>query len=494
MREPVFHEKYGKGIAAKKRYGGFEKFVRFSSGIEKWIKRNELKPYSTKEIESQEVDHKENPIIIHKKQECEKVESTPTTSLKTAEIAPEVVKPITKPASVKDEDKEISQPTKTKTVKDISSRTIIEALRLGGVPQRNVEKFTFGRDTEIDEVKVWLTEEKGSLMLTGNYGVGKSHLLEVITSMALENSWAVARVEIDPEETPFHKPKKIYDHVVNSLSFKQENKVLGFNELIEKIVESKNDPDKEKLIGHPYLGKLLINWNHGDKSELLEWIRGDGSNPYMFPRLVDYQTASNIYCNIMSGLGWAAKNILGLNGVLILFDEAEGIDPFWYTTYQFEKARNFLKGSILMSNNDTRLIGDAGKSFSSRKLDLIYCRASKGAHTHSFLWEEKSHVKFIFSFVPEMLEFMEKYRDLFSLFNEMDKIEIETLNHDDLKCVFERIVDIYNDAYLFSANPDFYHFIPDGKTRRFVKGTVEGLDLIRFNPDRTPDELLESYE
>lgn len=43
MNEPVFHEKYGKGIAIKKRYLGFQQLIQFESGVEKWIKRHELK-------------------------------------------------------------------------------------------------------------------------------------------------------------------------------------------------------------------------------------------------------------------------------------------------------------------------------------------------------------------------------------------------------------------------------------------------------------------
>ena len=35
-----------------------------------------------------------------------------------------------------------------------------------------------------------------------------------------------------------------------------------------------------------------------------------------------------IYIVILSGIGWAAKNILGLKGFLILFDEAENVDSY----------------------------------------------------------------------------------------------------------------------------------------------------------------------
>lgn len=504
MKEPVSHEKYGKGFAIKKRYNGFEKLVHFSNGVQKWIKRNELKPYNY--LENGGEDSNSSNIS----NECDDANQKPKT------IPPEKIIPHkSSPSTVLDElnnksnfdyinqkSKEALQSTNRNQnlprdkPNDIernrfSYRAIIESLRLGGVPYSNIEKFTFGRDNEIDKINKWLESDEGSLILSGNYGVGKSHLLEVIASIAVEKGWAVSRVEIDPNETPFHKPSNIYKNITKNFSCKHNEKYLDFNEFIECIVKSKNSANKAKLLKHPYLGELLRYWNYADKTKLLDWIRGEDNTPYKIPKLFDEQTASNLYCNIISGIGWATKNILGLKGTLVLFDESESVDPFWYTRYQFEKARTFLRGSILMSNNDKRLLNDAGTVY-SEKLNLRY--SGRKNYRYPFLWEKKSHTKLIFSFVPDMMEIVENYPDIYNLFANMEKIEIDVLDKNSLQNIYERISDIYEEAYSFSIHNDFFHYIPNSKTRKFVKGVVEGLDLLRFNPDKPLDELLVNYD
>jgi hypothetical protein len=367
---------------------------------------------------------------------------------------------------------------------------IIEALRLGGVSHDQVGLFTYGREKEINYVNEWLASKNGSMLINGDYGVGKTHLLEIISLNAIEKGWAVARIEIDPDEAPLNKPKKIYQHFINSFSYRQNGRDLDFQDFIESIAESKKSSQIRKLINHPYLGKILIHWkDEEDKSWLLDWIKGDGSKPADFPQMPDTQTAANVYCNILSGLGWSAKNILGLRGIIILFDEAECVDPSWYNHNQFVKALRFLKAIILMSNNDEKLLEDCTFSSTSRELGLEYFGGSR--IKYPFLWEHESCIKLIFSFVPEMIECMKTDTKLYSLINKIPEINLDTLEDEDLQRVLKKVIQVYKDAYDFTINDDIFPYLSRSKTRKFVKGAIECLDIMRFNPEVPPSELIE---
>ena len=51
---------------------------------------------------------------------------------------------------------EANKNQKTKKPSEFESRLIIEALKLGGVPINHADKFTSGRDEEIERVKTFL--------------------------------------------------------------------------------------------------------------------------------------------------------------------------------------------------------------------------------------------------------------------------------------------------------------------------------------------------
>ncbi|MBO3757598.1 MAG: DUF2791 family P-loop domain-containing protein, partial [Candidatus Brockarchaeota archaeon] len=115
----------------------------------------------------------------------------------------------------------------------LEARKIIEALRLGIVPQKYVEEFTFGREKEIKQIKSWLSnEDESSLILVGEYGVGKTHILEYLYSYLLKDNWAVSIVNLDPNELPFHKPKRVYEAIISSFRF---GKNRNFRDFLKEI-------------------------------------------------------------------------------------------------------------------------------------------------------------------------------------------------------------------------------------------------------------------
>src|SRR3989304_4372204 len=166
------------------------------------------------------------------------------------------------------------------SVEQFKARQIIEALKVGIVPHSDIGKFTFGRHNEINQINSWLSDsDDGTMAISGEYGSGKTHFLEYIYSIALKDNWAVSIVNLDPGELSFHQPKKIYEYI---------------NRAIEII---RSEADEENF------------W---------EWIEGK-PGWYDYLAMPNSSTCANIYCYLLSGIGWAVKNILGLNGLLILF-------------------------------------------------------------------------------------------------------------------------------------------------------------------------------
>nr|WP_156153788.1 BREX system ATP-binding domain-containing protein [Methanosarcina sp. MTP4] len=369
----------------------------------------------------------------------------------------------------------------------IAARRIIEALRLGGVPLSCVEKYSVGREKEFLEACSWLDSGRGALQVIGEYGSGKTHFLEMLSETALRQNWGVARIEIDAQETPFHKPHQLYESFVNNFCFRENGALGDFRAFLTLLNESES-PEVEKIRSHPYLGKMQEAWQEGkDREWLFEWIEGRREGPAGFPVLQKHQTAANLYANLLNGLSWAAKHILGLEGVLILFDEAETVDPYWYTNYQFDKALNTLRGLVLLSNSDESLIDDTPDADNlGKKSGLIYSKMTQ--QPIPYLWERESDLKLIFSFVPEMLESMEQFSKISSLFGSMGRIELETLDEPSLQTLLGNIEKIYSEAYGYSSEKNLYSYLPLDRPRSFVKAAVEGLDLMRYHPDSGSDE------
>ncbi len=454
LGEIIGHDIYGVGKVLKKRYSGLELYVHFNDGIPRWVKSFDTEPYigddnSTNELEIEQILEKK---II------------PKEELKAGQIL------ITQ---------EINQQM-------LDARRIIEALRLGISPNDFIEKFTFGRKKETEYINNWLNNSnKGSLIISGEYGVGKSHFLEYIKLVAINNNWAVSLVEFDNNELPLHKPKAIYERIIKSFKYQNGN----FRDFLKEIA---NNPRNSLLKTHVHLNDMIrriidrIDWEY-----CWRWIYGylEHAGPQAsLPPIYFYSTGANIISYILSGIGFAAKKILGLNGFLILFDEAENIEPYWYTKYQIRKGWNFLKGLILMANNNKDLLSEGFREIITKP------RECRGVITNlqyyfsqrfRYLWKNPCWVKLLFAFTPN--------DELFKT-QPLKKIEVTELNHlgfDTLQEIASEIAYIYKQAYNFKTDKKVpLNFLKKKSTRFFIKSIVEILDLIRFHPQKQVIELV----
>ena len=110
------------------------------------------------------------------------------------------------------------------TGNDLSYRRAIEALR-AGVPNRDAvrvlgcsqpdiqERF----EHQLEESKALASEAKQvpGLVISGGFGTGKSHLLEHLHHLALEQNFVSSKIVIS-KETPLYDPAKLYRAAIDA--------------------------------------------------------------------------------------------------------------------------------------------------------------------------------------------------------------------------------------------------------------------------------------
>lgn len=252
----------------------------------------------------------------------------------------------------------------------VSACRMVEAFRLGIVPHQDVEVFTFGREREVqvvEEALAGLARNRGDVyMVEGEYGTGKTHLLEYCLHRALQQGMAAALVQFDPAEVTPHRPKRVYRELVRNLRFIQEGREQGYRELLRRAAE-RLSLDDHVFFG-PVLKKLRRMQAESEESEVLwQWIEGESTKEYAvemrapyrvkggqgIPALYDFSTAADFYCNIICGISIIARE-LGLKGLVLLIDEAETVTRLWDVFY-LAKSVNFMDGLVRTAQNDPEL-------------------------------------------------------------------------------------------------------------------------------------------
>jgi len=432
------HRKFGKGTVQELRHRGLELHVLFDDGLNRWVRIEDTRFLS--------------PIPV-------------VTSVLRAASALQS--------------------------EAFRSRFMVEAFRLGIVPYGSVEAFTFGRDAEIAEIKKWLgSTDTGTLVVEGEYGSGKSHLLEYVYALALNQGYAVALAELDPNEAPPFRPKAVYRKLIQSFRYKEGTEVKDFRDFMRALGRL----GKESLQSHQYLSNVVSKIGTPDESEWLwNWIEGRES--YYYPVLYDHGTAANVYCNILAGLAWTARLILKLRGLVLIMDEAENVDTGWYYGYQVEKGFNLVCGLTLLASNDSRLRDEAiigayrpgiGTWF-GRGTDLIYHGHMRARYCFRF----PSFLKIALAFTPTyMVDKLEKNG------TRLLSLHLHPLSEAALKQIFEHICLLYDSGYGFlerDLDISKCFEVIKGKsragTRSFIKGSVEILDLRRFHPGMSLEQI-----
>jgi hypothetical protein len=146
----------------------------------------------------------------------------------------------------------------------------VESLRKGIPPDGHVRHFTVGRDSEIEQLVVWLREQRtGALLLKANYGSGKSHLLRFLRETALSEGYAVSTVTLDSKSAVrFNKMSQIMGAIWRGLEipgFDGQRGVRPFFNLVSKAIED----SRKRNETHSFWYALTNHWKW-DFSEALD--------------------------------------------------------------------------------------------------------------------------------------------------------------------------------------------------------------------------------
>lgn len=101
-------------------------------------------------------------------------------------------------------------------------REILDALRRGTVPQRNLDAFAVGlepfQSTLVDELGTARSGAGVFKAIRGEYGSGKTFFSRWLQEKARKASFATAEVQISESETPLHRLETVYRRLVERLA------------------------------------------------------------------------------------------------------------------------------------------------------------------------------------------------------------------------------------------------------------------------------------
>lgn len=260
---------------------------------------------------------------------------------------------------------------------------LVEALRTGVAPGRWAHLYSIGRDTELALVDCDLRQchDGGAVrVFLGDYGTGKTHMLDLVRERALQDNFVVARAVLDETEVSPSHPQRVYRALIDGISYPDCEDAEGLYHLFQRAVElhrlqksassplqedynlKENWPDVDRvwlanlfsrdksrrheyltpallyferltsseLLGNPYSDELidhLLNYIEGrsvvSNKELNDALRQfTGINPGHIFAVRDQKTLAHLYAYILGGIA-ALSRAAGYTGLVLLLDEAE---------------------------------------------------------------------------------------------------------------------------------------------------------------------------
>ncbi len=240
----------------------------------------------------------------------------------------------------------------------VDVRQSLEALRLGVVPQHGLSEYTVGRHAELASLSALLDQGHGLRTLWGDYGSGKTHLLEVTEQLARSRGFATARIVLDPREVPPTNPARLYAEVARSLHL-PDGTARGLEALAQALATSAahREPDGKSFSRFlsPYLHalhtraaeatELLRDYVHAEPIDAAQVNRQLQATGWRGPRVLtmsDYRTYGRMYLHLLGTIACWAKDA-GHRGLVLLCDEVEYVDSLDSAEAQFalEVLRHF---------------------------------------------------------------------------------------------------------------------------------------------------------
>jgi len=386
----------------------------------------------------------------------------------------------------------------------LSSRKMIEAFRLGVVPYDEIEEFTFSRENELKQVMKALKDidrDGGSIrVIQGEYGSGKSHFLEYVKHIALNEGWVVASTEFDQTEIKPQIPKTVYKSLLVSLHAKKG----GYKNIGKLLLEASNNPEIYEYFNHnnhPFISRLfeILRFSKTYNREILwQWFLGYTINIPVVRKyceenrlpsfLANYSTAP-IVCNILGSIAFISR-LMGYKGLVLFFDESESIS--YLSSNYLKKAENFILGLKLAS---------LGQKKSGIENDEL-CHPKRGVDLN-YVFHEPSYLAIIFAMTPRPLE---QSTVIDEMVEDEWVVPLPKFSRKDFIQMAKRLIEIYYTAYNVKKPITdkqmiaMIDYIFEKKESRFptirlmIKSIIEVLDIMRFYPQENLIDILQDRD
>jgi hypothetical protein len=217
-----------------------------------------------------------------------------------------------------------------------SARSLIEALRFGIAPSAHVRELTVGLEPERASLIAALNEAhaKGGAVraVVGEYGYGKSHLVELTAEEALARNFLVATASLDLLELPPHRAFDIYASLLTSLRYPDSDE-RGLGPLLEaadrRVLEQ--IAARAPLALDPLQLAVTAFVESRQRKAVQAWLSGGRRVKGMhrlvppgekFPSLYKVGHNARQMAYLLSGLSVLAR-LCHYSGLAVLIDEAE---------------------------------------------------------------------------------------------------------------------------------------------------------------------------
>lgn len=379
---------------------------------------------------------------------------------------------------------------------------ILNALRMGVIPDTFLDELIVSRTEEIEEITYMLDKIKnedisGVKFIKGEYGTGKTFLLNYIKQKALQNNFVAASLSITGGFN-LSKFDVLYTEIMSNLEVnsKLNGKGTSFEEIFDKwIMDIKKNKELNEASKDIYTVITKLNdYNNAFAAVLLifirakinneyelsniaaSWIKGDKNIPYELKKRlnvkgsIDIENAINIFKGFVSLL-----SLIGYSGIIILIDELE---------------------LVMHNRSDTRL-----KSYANIRYIMDCCGTG-----------ELKNCGFIFAGTDELFNNPEKGIKSYDALNQRignnitdgkgnasslrnPLITLKEFKKEDFINLTKKIINIHSSYYSYSVPVDIYTIynlvviecnkIDKGKiaVRNYLKKLLEVLDLIEQNPN-----------
>ena len=407
---------------------------------------------------------------------------------------------------------------------------IMNALQGGVVPRTGLGYIAVGRDYEISALlkDIEIIEDGGATFrfVTGNYGSGKTFLLQTIKEHALSRGFIVADADLSPERSLIgnavnKKGLATFRELMGNISSKTTPTGGGLEKILDNwmdsmwvevaksmtagafgtdMVQSVSDRIHETILSlnempnsFDFASVLVIYWKAkqaGDsdlKNKALKWLRGeyrikrDSQKELGISSIIndsDWFDYIKLYSEFISKMGY--------KGFIIMIDEMINV-------YRYRKATTRQQNYEVMLN----MYNDAlqGKA---RHLGIIFGGTPKSV-------EDLDRGVFSYEALKSRLE-PGRFRDL-NVKNYMTPIiKITTLTKSEIVILLEKITEIHNDLNEYKEqvteseiiafvdlvfnDPDNLYVTP----RSIIRDYINVLNILIQNPKKTISDIMSEYE